>query len=1278
MKKIFFLICFLIVYGSLYPFKFAFYPPSPDQIAPLLHFNIFETGISDLVSNIVLFIPYGLFFLTVVRFSDKRHQLLYCVVSAFLFGYVIQVGQLWASGRLPWGGDAVLNTIGAIIGMAVGRVLNIEKRRASVEKNPVDTVFLFLGVGFIIIKLAPFAPSIDIEVLKNNIKALLLSPEFDWYWMYEHAVSWLVGLYFLSCGLSRADTPSRAGHAFMSARSVSFLVVGVLAIKCIIISSSINLSQVAGAGVALFIWLVARKKLTVSLLSVLLLVAIVANGFYPFELRNTPHSFNWIPFTGSLNGNLLLNIVAVSKKLLFYAGAVWLLTMAINKFWMSAIIVAVLVLISEIGQVYVSSSVAESTDAFLVLLAAFIIRQFVHHSSVLSEQADVREQRKSEQPATNPKAAHRQSNYIAGLDGLRAFAAMAVFIVHFQQFTEVSGSWGPIDFTRWMINGNTGVALFFALSGFLLSIPFWKGILNHENIALRTYFWHRALRIIPVYYLCFFALIAIKGFSGPEVNFNNILSHLFFLHNLKDKQVMSLNPPFWTLAVEVQFYLLLPLLFLGLKRVSYTASQWVVALIIIGWAAAFIATMTALESWSGWPLSFPLIWPFGFYAADTGSPAITYSTVGHFPHFLLGVLAASFFATDRKVLNATTRDVIAFMCCLLLVAILATDLDDILQLPFGRYNFPFVPVLLTLLIFVIPNSNWFRNLLEFSLLKWLGIISYGIYLFHYPIQKAVKLGFEQVGGSVKSYPWSFGAMALVITVVAATLSYLLFEKPLMNRLKVRNTRLTHRDNAVPPMKSDEHHNVVTSAPSMMSDEHRNVATSQPSTNSDEYPDLRPSEQNTPNSVMQNRDMKSPGKILLPAGAVIAVVVVIIAFFSSNNQMTTVSQPAWAGKGVTMIFDHHAHTQYSDGELDAQGLVELAYLNGCDAMSITDHSNYGTSISMAKLNEIRRLRKQYPGMLIFSGIEIGLPSYDTREHMNIISTPEFEQTLLLNLNGILESKSFKNDIEKELAALSVLQDHNAAFAPYISVYNHPARKDKNLSENIEDYHRWAKAGFNLTAFSGAPGHQKDTIVGSYKEAFTPSNRWDPVVAEVGGVWDTLLSEGKRVWGAIASSDYHNDKLDYPPCGFARIHVSVPDVSYTGIIKGMQAGTFWADHGQLLDTFDFALEVGAQRELAYPGAEVALPAEENVFLANVNITRGERYSQDFMKLDVITNCIDGKVTVIEHLLPPETSRQQVMIAKAKNIEQCFVRARISRETAEDDNLSAYTNPVFVRSH
>ncbi|MDO6566337.1 acyltransferase family protein [Alteromonas sp. 1_MG-2023] len=1235
MKKVFLLVCFLIVYGSLYPFKLSLALPSTSDIAPLFHFNIFAAGLADAVSNIILFVPYGYFYAIGFTKTEGRKQLWPCLISAFVFGYVVQVAQLWASGRIPWGGDAALNTIGALLGYYLSRLFFINSKRLNQSLKPELMIALAIGIGLVIIKLAPFAPSMDLGILKENLKSLLLSPSIDWFWLYENTVSWLVAFYCL--GL--------AGSKLVSRNNAIYLVACVLVLKCVIISNNVNFSQIVGGIAALGIWYASRRRLSEVLLVIALLFAVVANGYYPFEYRNNPVSFNWIPFTGSLGGNLLLNILAVTKKLLFYVAAVYLLSRITGKLIFSGIIVATIVLISELGQVYVPNSVAEITDAILVLFGTFIVMQFYAappSSSTVHKQAP----NYKEAPASVRRPPN-SIDYIAGLDGLRAIAALSVFIVHFQQFTAVSGSVGGIDFTRWMINGNTGVALFFALSGFLLSIPFWRGLEADKPVSMRNYFKNRLVRIVPLYYLCFVALLALKGFSGAEASFNNVMSHLLFLHNLKDKQVMSLNPPFWTLAVEMQFYVLLPLLFLLLRKVGYRSAQVFLPVFIVMWGGGFIFAMQLLETWGGWPLSFPLIWPFGVYASGPDSPAITYSLAGHLPHFLMGIFASSLFLSAKKRQHAIRNDVLFIVCCLLLILVLATNLDEYFYIDYGRYNFPVVPILLTLLVYLTPQSNWIKRILDLPVLKWLGIISYGLYIFHYPVQKGVKLFFERLGYSVSDQSWSFGFIALVITVSLASVSYIAFERPIIQyfkagKNKTRTSKSTiEKEESVKISKNTSVDSAELGSTSIQAFMHK--------------------------------------KALMVIAILVTICVVLFTQFISNKQ-TSIKQPGWALQNSEIIFDHHAHTNYSDGSLSIEDLVELSYFNGCDAMSVTDHSNYGETVSAAKLAKLETLREMYPGMLIFAGIEVDIPSYKGREHMNILPLPSIENEMLLNLSRILTTES--NDIKtaSDDIFFDALAQYSSSETPpqFISIYNHPSRKDKNLSENLKDYNEWKKSGFTLTAFSGAPGHQKDNPVGAYNTKFNTIDGWDPFVAEIGGGWDQLLANGERVWGALASSDYHNNIMDLPPCEYSRIHVNVPDKSYSGVLNAINAGTFWADHGNLLAKYQFTVEVGPKRQLAYPGAEVSLSGEDNIMLVNIALLRNKPYKNDFLRADIITNCENGSVTASSHYIPPESSSQQLLIAKNADVENCFIRSRVVFENTAGKNLAGYSNPVFISSH
>jgi hypothetical protein len=100
-----------------------------------------------------------------------------------------------------------------------------------------------------------------------------------------------------------------------------------------------------------------------------------------------------------------------------------------------------------------------------------------------------------------------------------------------------------------------------------------------------------------------------------------------------------------------------------------------------------------------------------------------------------------------------------------------------------------------------------------------------------------------------------------------------------------------------------------------------------------------------------------------------------------------------------------------------------------------------------------------------------------------------------------------------------------------IYNHPGRRDFDPEENYRDYSLWQAQRDLFVGLEGGPGHQKATQPGDYQGRIRPKNRWDPVVADIGGTWDQLLDEGHQVWGALAVSDYHGT-MDHEPCAFAR--------------------------------------------------------------------------------------------------------------------------------------------------
>ena len=377
---------------------------------------------------------------------------------------------------------------------------------------------------------------------------------------------------------------------------------------------------------------------------------------------------------------------------------------------------------------------------------------------------------------------------IPALNGLRAIACLAVFGVHWQQMTQYAAAAGPFNFNLLLKNGNTGVCLFFMLSGFLLAVPFWTGELSQMSASVSPrwaagYALRRLARIVPAYYVCLTALI-IMGRDGGTVD---IALHYAFLHNFSEASIYSINEPFWTLAVQAQFYLVLPVLLLLLAPLA--RHRWLsFNLLIAAAAVTFLSHHVVMKS----------------AAPAPGQHVISHSLLAHLPHFLLGMAAAVFFSMmydPRRSIQERmlVSEPLFWLSSAGLLCVLAIPgLDAALRIPqvssaaiddagmIGRYNFPYVPLLLAIIILTAPGSLVARRLLELPPIRSLGVISFGMYVYHLPCLAIVKKWLEKGGGSVTQNPRPLAMYGLLLAMVVSLFSYGLIERPLVKWSRKRS------------------------------------------------------------------------------------------------------------------------------------------------------------------------------------------------------------------------------------------------------------------------------------------------------------------------------------------------------------------------------------------------------------------------------------------------------------------------------------------------------------
>ncbi len=410
-------------------------------------------------------------------------------------------------------------------------------------------------------------------------------------------------------------------------------------------------------------------------------------------------------------------------------------------------------------------------------------------------------------------------------------------------------------------------------------------------------------------------------------------------------------------------------------------------------------------------------------------------------------------------------------------------------------------------------------------------------------------------------------------------------------------------------------------------------------------------------------------------SVVVAVSACIAGCDSPPKVDFVTSVPWGLVGQTLVLDSHAHTTFSDGGASVTELVNLAVTNGCDVLAVTDHSDPSArTASPEYFAAVAEERTRVKDLLLFAGMEWNIPPYAQREQVVVLVDPAVEQKVLPEFKAKFEDKSVKAE-----EALTWMAQQAGSRDAVALLYAHPSRGGADPAEKLSDFPRWQAAQGLFAGFEGGPGHQKLASPGDYQSQLKTIARWDPVVAEIGGTWDRLLDAGHSTWAALAVSEYIHPDKDFPPCSFARTHLRVPQPDYRGVLLALRAGSFWADHGHILEDLAFVAVHESLPMPATPGETIALaPSERPAF--RVKIVRGPGSANLPVTIELIGNLRSGKPEILaaHELVAAEdvfdwTPESMVPGADKKS---GYVRARVTAKVPAEGALAAYSNPIRIQ--
>lgn len=372
-----------------------------------------------------------------------------------------------------------------------------------------------------------------------------------------------------------------------------------------------------------------------------------------------------------------------------------------------------------------------------------------------------------------------------GLDGMRALAAYAIMVTHVG--FETGLSFGAHPAAPWLSRLDAAVPIFFMLSGFLLYRPFVvQALRGGPHPSIGRFYWRRALRVLPAYWLT--VAVTLGLLSTRPARASDWLSYLSLTEVYDGHDLDTSLSHMWTLAVELSFYLALPVIAVSLRLGGQAVDRIV--------RRQFLVLGSLVVASIGWQIVAMQLPGLGYTATAKWLPGTVDWFAGGMLLAVCSAVPAGCAALSRL------RGVFGqWAAAPGLCWAFAGALYWLVSLPVGGPLDLTVPdtwqhlvkhllegllVLFLMLPLTLGQPGLLNRLLGNPVARFAGQISYGVYLWHLPmlilIQRELRIPIFQ------GHFWKLLLLTAVCSTVLASASWLLFERPLLRRFSTPTWR----------------------------------------------------------------------------------------------------------------------------------------------------------------------------------------------------------------------------------------------------------------------------------------------------------------------------------------------------------------------------------------------------------------------------------------------------------------------------------------------------------
>jgi VanZ family protein len=369
----------LVIYGTLFPFSFQADAHTGGIVAAFINSASVRPSGGDLISNIVLFLPFG--FLGMQALPERipklvRYALVFGLGTATSLG--IEISQYYTTMRTTSVYDLGLNAISVLIGAVAGGAnwQRFVSGGATYGIRPRSIYPLAAVAAWAGYRLFPYVPTIDFQHVKDAIKPLLAITSVPITDVVRH-FGMVLGLALL---LQAIFSPRSAILALI------LMALGVIAAKPFIVTTVISPAEVVGTVAALAIWLavLSQANSRTMIVVVIFAAALAVQGLAPFELSTETENFSFVPFSGFEQGSMAVNLQSFFEKVFLYGTFIWLIVQAGGSTKLSLTLVVIFATTIEIAQRYIVGRSPEITDPMLALIMGGALLTLERHYQVTS------------------------------------------------------------------------------------------------------------------------------------------------------------------------------------------------------------------------------------------------------------------------------------------------------------------------------------------------------------------------------------------------------------------------------------------------------------------------------------------------------------------------------------------------------------------------------------------------------------------------------------------------------------------------------------------------------------------------------------------------------------------------------------------------------------------------------------------------------------------------------------------------------------------------------